>query len=228
MAVSISIKQTSKLYLRNPEESELGKKIVSESVSLIAKLGFEEFTFKKLAAVIKSTEASIYRYFENKHKLLIYLISWYWAWLEYLIDYKTNNITDPIKKIRIIIHIIAESSSKDDPNSPHIDESLLHKIVIAESAKAYLTKNVDSENKAGLFANYQSLCKNISTIIQEINPQFPYPRAMASNLIETAHEQIFFSQHLPGLSDVPTTKNDYSKISDFLELIFFSTVKKKT
>lgn len=226
MAVSISIKQTSKLYLRNPEESELGKKIVSESVSLIAKLGFEEFTFKKLAAAIKSTEASIYRYFENKHKLLIYLISWYWAWLEYLIDYKTNNISDPIQKIRIIIKIIAESSSKDDPNSPHIDESQLHKIVVAESAKAYLTKNVDSENKAGLFANYQSLCKTISVIIEEINPQFPYPRAMASNLIETAHEQIFFSQHLPGLSDVPTPKNDYSKISDFLELIFFSTVKK--
>jgi AcrR family transcriptional regulator len=226
MAVSISIKQTSKLYLRNPEESELGKKIVSESVSLIAKLGFEEFTFKKLAAAIKSTEASIYRYFENKHKLLIYLISWYWAWLEYLIDYKTNNISDPVRKIRIIIKIIAESSSKDDPDSLHIDESLLHKIVVAESAKAYLTKDVDSENKAGLFANYQSLCKTISVIIQAINPQFPYPRAMASNLIETAHEQIFFSQHLPGLSDVPTTKNDYSKISDFLELIFFSTVKK--
>ncbi len=227
MAVSISIKQTSKLYVRNPEESELGKKIVSESVSLIAKIGFEEFTFKKLAIVIKSTEASIYRYFENKHKLLIYLISWYWAWLEYLIDYKTNNISDPEKKIKIIIKIIAETSSKDDPNSPHIDESLLHKIVVAESAKAYLTKNVDSENKAGLFANYQSLCKTISEIIKTINPSFLYPRAMASNLIETAHEQIFFSQHLPGLSDVPTTKTDYSKISDFLELIFFSTVKKR-
>ena len=227
MAVSISIKQISKLYVRNPEESELGKKIVSESVSLIARIGFEEFTFKKLAIAIKSTEASIYRYFENKHKLLIYLISWYWAWLEYLIDYKTNNISDPEKKIKIIIKIIAETSSKDDPNSPHIDESLLHKIVVAESAKAYLTKNVDSENKAGLFANYQSLCKTISEIIKKINPSFPYPRAMASNLIETAHEQIFFSQHLPGLSDVPTTKTDYSHISDFLELIFFSTVKKR-
>ncbi|HSH64546.1 MAG TPA: TetR/AcrR family transcriptional regulator [Bacteroidia bacterium] len=225
MAVSISVNQSSKLYLRNPEESELGRKIVSESISLIVKLGFEEFTFKKLAAAIRSTEASIYRYFENKHKLLIYLISWYWAWLEYLIEYKTNNISDPVKKIRIIIKIIAETSSKDDPNSPHIDESSLHKIVVAESAKAYLTKNVDSENKAGLFANYQSLCKAIYKVIQEINPKFPYPRAMASNLIETAHEQIFFSQHLPGLSDVPTSKNDYSHISEFLELIFFATVK---
>lgn len=226
MAVSILIKQTSSLYLRNPEESELGKKIISESIRLIAKLGFEEFTFKKLAASMKSTEASIYRYFENKHKLLIYLISWYWAWLEYQIDYKTNNIADPVEKIRIIIKTIVESSSKDDPNSLHIDESVLHKIVVAESAKAYLTKNVDHENKAGLFANYQSLCTCISTIIQKINPKFPYPLAMASNLIETAHEQIFFSQHLPGLSDLPTSKNDYSRISEFLELIIFSTIQK--
>ncbi len=226
MAVSISIKQSARLYLRNPEESELGRRIVTESVTLIAKLGFEEFTFKKLATAIKSTEASIYRYFENKHKLLIYLISWYWAWLEYQIDYRTNNITDPVKKIKIVIKTIAEIAGTDDPNSPDMDESLLHKIVIAESAKAYLTKNVDHENKAGLFANYQSLCTCISSIIQQINPKFPYPLAMASNLIETAHEQIFFSQHLPGLSDVPTSKNNYSHISEFLELIIFSTIKK--
>lgn len=224
MAVSISIKQTAKLYIRDPEQSDLGKKIISESIHLIAKIGFEEFTFKKLALAINSTEASVYRYFENKHKLLVYLISWYWAWLEYLIDYKTNNIDNPQQKIKIIIKIIAEASSLDDPNSPHIDESLLHKIVIAESAKAYLTINVDNENKEGLFANYQSLCKNISEIIKKINPKFPYPRAMASNLIETAHEQIFFSQHLPSLSDIPTNKNNYSEISKFLEFIFFSTV----
>jgi len=226
MAVSILIKQTANLYLRNPEESELGKKIITESIKLIAKLGFEEFTFKKLAASMKSTEASIYRYFENKHKLLTYLISWYWAWLEFQIDYKTNNIPDPIEKIKIIINIIVEASGKDDPNSLHIDESLLHKIVIAESAKAYLTKNVDHENKEGLFANYQSLCTRISSIIHQVNPKFPYPLAMASNLIETAHEQIFFSQHLPGLSDVPTSKNNYSHISQFLELIIFSTIRK--
>jgi AcrR family transcriptional regulator len=224
MAVSISIKQSSKLYLRDPEQSDLGKKIITDAINLIGKIGFEEFTFKKLATAINSTEASVYRYFENKHKLLVYLISWYWAWLEYLIDYKTNNIQDPIKKIKIIIKIIAEISSQDDPNSDHINEELLHKIVIAESAKAYLTKNVVSENKEGLFANYQSLCKTISDVIKEINPKFPYPKAMASNLIETAHEQIFFSQHLPGLSDVPTSPKNYSAISNFLELIFFSTV----
>ena len=148
---------------------------MSESILLISKIGYEEFTFKKIAAQINSTEAFINRYFEKKHKLLVYLISWYWAWIEYLIDYKTNNIDNPEQKIKIIIKTIAETSSIDDPNTPHIDESLLHKIVIAESAKAYLTINVDNENTEGLFANYQSLCKNISKIIKEINPQFPYP-----------------------------------------------------
>jgi AcrR family transcriptional regulator len=74
LAVSIKIKLSKKLYLRDPESSELGRNIVSNSVKLIDQLGFEAFTFKKLATEIHSTEASIYRYFENKHKFLIYLI----------------------------------------------------------------------------------------------------------------------------------------------------------
>ena len=52
----------------------------------MVEIGFESFTFKKLAAKIESTEASVYRYFENKHKLLIYLVSWYWNWVEYRLD----------------------------------------------------------------------------------------------------------------------------------------------
>ena len=37
----------------------------------------EEFTFRKLAQKINTTEASVYRYFENKHRLLIYILAWY-------------------------------------------------------------------------------------------------------------------------------------------------------
>jgi AcrR family transcriptional regulator len=71
------------LYLRDPQQTELGQKIINASVVLIDTLGFEQFTFKKLAEEIDSTEASIYRYFENKHRLLLYLVGWYWTWLEY-------------------------------------------------------------------------------------------------------------------------------------------------
>ncbi|MDH5608082.1 MAG: TetR/AcrR family transcriptional regulator, partial [Cyclobacteriaceae bacterium] len=41
---------------------------------MIAQIGFERFNFKKLSTTINSTEASVYRYFKNKHQLLDYLI----------------------------------------------------------------------------------------------------------------------------------------------------------
>ena len=70
-----------RLFLKNPQSTELGKKIIKEAISLIASIGYEQFTFKKLAIEIETTEATIYRYFVNKHKLLIYLVNWYWNYL---------------------------------------------------------------------------------------------------------------------------------------------------
>ena len=68
-----------KIYIKDPESSVLGKKIITHSILLIDDIGFESFTFKKLGSEINSNESSIYRYFENKHKLLLYLTSWYWG-----------------------------------------------------------------------------------------------------------------------------------------------------
>ena len=65
MNVSVNFKLNDKLFLRNPEESELGRKIIQNSIILIHQIGFEDFTFKKLAIEIGTTEASVYRYFEN-------------------------------------------------------------------------------------------------------------------------------------------------------------------
>ena len=63
---------------------------------MIDQLGFEQFTFKKLARAIGSTEASVYRYFDNKHRLLTYLIAWYWKWMEYQINYRTRQTYFPL------------------------------------------------------------------------------------------------------------------------------------
>ena len=81
--LKINIEINPELYSKNPDSSELGQKIISKSIELIHKIGFEAFTFKKLGAAIQSPESSIYRYFDNKHTLLIYLSSWYWTWTEY-------------------------------------------------------------------------------------------------------------------------------------------------
>ena len=87
MKLQLHLKMNEALFLRDPQSSELGKNILKHSVQLIYKNGFEAFTFKKLAADIGTTEAGIYRYFENKHKLLVYLTAWYWGWLEFQISF---------------------------------------------------------------------------------------------------------------------------------------------
>ncbi|MEM8909339.1 MAG: TetR family transcriptional regulator, partial [Bacteroidota bacterium] len=69
MAVGIKISLNERLYLRDPQETALGQKIIKHSILLIDEIGFEAFNFKKLAQQMDSTEASVYRYFENKHHL---------------------------------------------------------------------------------------------------------------------------------------------------------------
>ena len=81
--LNLHIDVSEELYLRNPDSSELGKRIIKTSIDLIYDIGFEMFTFKKLGEQIGSPESSIYRYFENKQSLLIYLVAWYWSWVDY-------------------------------------------------------------------------------------------------------------------------------------------------
>jgi len=97
MELQLQIIMNEKLFLRNPQLTDLGRKILLHSIQLIHKNGFESFTFKKLAEDIGTTEAGIYRYFENKHRLLIYITAWYWSWLEYRVTIFTQNMFKEIK-----------------------------------------------------------------------------------------------------------------------------------
>lgn len=225
MEVQLQIKMNKKLFLRDPEHTELGKKIIRHSIQLIHKNGFEVFTFKKLAEDIGTTEAGIYRYFENKHRLLIYLTAWYWGWLQYRLVFNSNNINDPAIKLKKVIHLLA-TTVVDDDSTLHINESLLHQIVIAEGSKAYLTKHVTEDNKEQLFKPYKDLCAVISEIILECNPKYKYPRSLASTIVEMAHFQNFFMAHLPALTDFGGSKDEL-QVALFLEELVFSSIKKK-
>ncbi|WP_185154231.1 TetR/AcrR family transcriptional regulator [Fulvivirga sp. M361] len=212
------------LFLRDPQETELGRKIVQDSIMMIDELGFEKFTFKKLAQRIDSTEASIYRYFENKHRLLVYLIAWYWNWIEYRIDFGTQNIDDPKRRLEIAIRIIAEKKEKD-ASFPQIDEEALYRIVIAESDKTYLTKQVDEDNKEGLFRGFKSLCGKIASYILEINPDFEYPHSLVTTALQTGHQQLFYAEHLPSLSNFKKSNGDiYKQNEDFLKQLVFNAI----
>ena len=213
-----------KLFLRNPEQTELGRNIIQHGIQLIHKTGFESFTFKKLAAAIGTTEAGIYRYFENKHRLLIYFAAWYWSWVEYKIIINTANIKDPIVKLKKVIQLLA-STVEDDLSTSYVNESMLHQIIISEGTKAYLTKHVSEDNSDQLFKPYKELCAKISTIILECNPKYKYPKSLSSTIIEMAHFQNFFMYNLPSLTDFGKNK-DEAKIVAFLEDLVFNSIKK--
>ena len=214
------------LYLKDPQMTTYGQKLVGNSILLFDELGFEAFTFKKLASAMSSTEASIYRYFENKHFLLIYLVSWYWEWVKFQIDFHTMNIKNPKIKLEKILSVIVESS-KENPIIEHIDEQILHRIVIAEASKAYHTKEVDEENEDGFFSTYKSLCAKIADVITEINPDFPYPRALSTTLLEMTNDNIYFAEHLPSLTDIQIPdKDDLSPVHKLLEFFAFRLICK--
>ena len=209
--LQIHIEISSKLYLKNPDSSELGRNIVSNSIEMINELGFETFTFKKLGKRIESPESSIYRYFENKHALLIYLVSWYWTWIEYQLVFATVNIDSPIEKLKKAIKILVQSASLDLPKT-YMDEFLLSNIIVTESVKAYHTKDVDDENKKGFFKTYKKVVQRVSNMVLEVNPKFEFPHMLISTVIEGAHQQKFFAEHLPSLTD---TKQGKDNISEF-------------
>ena len=198
---SLHIQVNERVYLKDPNSTSLGKKIVEGSIDLIDELGFESFTFGKLAKHIKSTEASIYRYFESKHNVLVYISLWYWAWMTYKLTFGIANIKKPEDKLKTAIKLLTEPVEKDN-SFTHINEVKLNRIVIGESAKIYLNKNVDKENSEGFFIPYKELVQQIADIILEINPEYKYPHMLISTIIEGAHHQRFFAEHLPRLTDV--------------------------
>lgn len=208
------------LYTKNPESSDLGKKIMSKSIEMIHALGFEDFTFKKLGIEIGSNESSVYRYFESKHALLVYLINWYWSWIDYKLVFATLNINSPLEKLEKAIVILTEEVSEDNSFS-YINEVILTKIIISESSKAYHTKAVDKENKKGYYKIYKDVVERVSNFVLEINPSYEYPHMLISTVIEGAHQQRYFSKHLPSLTDDQKGSNN---IERFYTDVVFKTI----
>ncbi|MQP51824.1 MULTISPECIES: TetR/AcrR family transcriptional regulator [unclassified Flavobacterium] len=207
---NLKITINDKLYVKDPETSELGRKILKNSIILIDEIGFEAFTFKKLGEKINSNESSIYRYFENKHKLLVYLSSWYWSWLEYNLVFATHNIIDPIEKLTISIKIITQNIV-DDKNTPHIDESILNRIIISDFSKTLLTKDVDEENKEGFFLVYKRLINRLIEIISLVNPNYPYSKSLASSLVQGSLHQHYLKDHFKTITNL----SEKDCLSDF-------------
>lgn len=190
-----------RVYVKDPESSDLGRKIIEHSILLMEEIGFDNFNFKKLGERISSNESSIYRYFENKHKLLVYLSSWYWGWIEYRLVFSTANISDPLERLKNAIRVVTQTV-EDDAVTNFVNEAVLNKIVIAEFTKTLHTKEVDDENKEGFFLIYKSVINRIVALVKEVNPDYPYAKSLVSTVVEGALHQQFLKDHLKTITNI--------------------------
>ena len=219
--LNLQIKISSTFYVKDPESSELGRQIISKSIEMINALGFESFTFKKLGDAIGSNESSVYRYFSNKHMLLVYLLNWYWSWMDYKIVLQTSNLNNAKDKINKAVELLV-ADVKQDSDFSFINEILLHRIIITESSKIYHNKDVDNENEKGFYKTYKQVVQRVSDFILEFNLKYKYPHMLVSTIIEGAHHQRYFAEHLPSLTDVEEGQNN---IIRFYTNLVFNTLK---
>lgn len=201
---NLKIAVPDKFYIKDPESSDLGKRIVQNSIELIDEIGFDNFTFKKLGTKICSNESSIYRYFDSKHKLLLYLTSWYWAWIEYQLVFVTHNVANSEEQLQKAIQVVTKSI-EDDLDFSHIDTAVLNRIIINESSKSYLTKEVDLENKEGYFMVYKRVVSRLKEMITNINPDYRFASSLASTIVEGALHQQFLRDHFKSITDCDET-----------------------
>lgn len=200
LLANIKIQVPASIYIKDPETTELGRNILKESILLIDEIGFERFTFKKLGEKINSNESSIYRYFENKHKLLIYLSTWYWSWIEYNLVFTTNNVIDPEVKLMAAIKIVTEKI-EDDLKTTYINESVLNQIIITEFTKTILTKQIDNEIREGFFIVYNRVIIRIVAMLKVLVPEYAYAKSFVSDMVEGSLHQHFLSIHLGSITD---------------------------
>lgn len=225
MAVAIQISPNDSLFIKDPQTSSTGRNILNHAIPLMQEIGFEKFTFRKLAERMGASEITVYRYFENKHKLLLYLLSWYWEWVKYSISFNTRNLVDPEEKLRLAIQTVIDSR-KRNTLVDYIDEEKLYKLVVEESEKAYHTKQVDEENKMGLFLTLKSLKTELSAILLEINPNYPYPNSLASTILEMSASLRFYAYHLPSMTDIKELSNIDIDLADYIESLVFAALNK--
>jgi hypothetical protein len=210
-----------KLYNKDPETSILGKNIIKHSINLIEDIGYEQFTFKKLGEIINSNESSIYRYFDNKHNLLIYLSSWYWLWVDFQITQVFINHSKPEERLWFSLKIIVEKANQNT-DIDYVNEEKLHQIVINEYSKTFLTKAIDNENQLGFYLDYKKVIYKIIQIFNEINIDYMYKESLASTIVQGALHQHFLSLHLKTITNF---NENIDKTNFYYELIM-NTLKK--
>jgi len=195
------------LYLKDPESSAIGKRILKQAIEIIDKNGFERLTFKELAQSAQTTESTVYRYFENKHMLILYLSNWYWSWLYYRLQMGLTNMQQGMRKLERAIQILCRQSEADNLIE-HVNLIKLAHLIHLESGKIFRVKDVDKENQQGFYLPFKLLHESIKDIILEVESEFPYAESLAATIIQGIHHQYFNYEHFPSLTSTRESEKE--------------------
>lgn len=182
---SIQLKVNDKIYLADPAGSDLGKRILKSGSKLICEEGLDSFNFKKLSKEIKSTEAAIYRYFENKNKLLLYYFAWYWKWIEYNVVFGTQNLPTAKQKLEVILNILSNPPQIGN-TFDYIDGDSVFKLMGRDGIRILLTPP-ESDDEKELIKAFKSLCDRVSIVINEVDESYNLPVQLATTIIVSTH-----------------------------------------
>jgi len=142
--------------------------------------------------------------------------------MDFLLTIKLENISDKKERLLIVVRLLTNDFT-ENTNQVDYNKKFLNKIVITESSKVYLVKEVAEINKNKVFQPYKDLCSRIAAIISEYNSTYKYPRSLSTTLIETSHHQQFFSVNLPKLTDIDSQINP-EFTSHFMEDFLFKVL----
>lgn len=190
----------SRMAQHDPSHSRTGLKILNTAIQMIADEGYEVFHLSKLAEKADTVESTVYRYFENKHKLLLYISGWYWAYLDFSIDYETRETGDSQQILQKAIELMA---GKNLPKNTDLigDPLLIHRIIIMEFSKIYTTQMAHEDNKEGYFVYFKTFVNKIGNILADSMPNYKFTRSFAFLLVSGIYQQAHVAEKLPALSD---------------------------
>jgi hypothetical protein len=130
--------------------------------------------------------------------------------------FKTHSILDTEDKLKSAIYMLTRDIS-NDTNFMHVNEEALFRIMISEFSKSYLTKEVDQENKEGYFALYKRIVLRLASIMEEVNPKYPFARSLSSTVVEGALHQHYLKQHFKSITNC---NPDFTPTDFYTDLVF--------
>lgn len=211
------------LYTKDPMSSAIGQEIIRQSVEMISATGLDQFTFKKLAQQLQSTESTVYRYFQNKHQLATYLASYHWSLMEWRIAFATANITNDQTRFENALRELCRWVV-DDPESSYINEAKLQHMVITSGFNTFLPLELSKSEKQAYTSSYNHLIRRLSLIVQKSHRLIKHHDALASAIIESVHHQMYLQLHTPHLTDI---KSKDQQLYMFIHQIFTPHTHKK-